>query len=120
MSAIFGVLPRRGLAGAVLANATNVNTARVLSAGLDFLLGFPLGRSLYEVPPNPPKPARLDEYVGTFASGEGNWFRTRPARNRLRVDFIGVDSNPRTVHLSANGHDEFLIGPRGRDGYLRF
>ena len=64
VSSRFAVLPRKGLAGAVLANAEGVPSGRALAAGLNQLLGVPMSLDWVHIARHPPFPASLSEYAG--------------------------------------------------------
>jgi CubicO group peptidase (beta-lactamase class C family) len=120
VSSKFAVLPRKGLAGAVLANAEGVPSGRALAAGLNQLLGVPMTLDWVHIARHPPFPASLTEYAGWYCSGEGIWVRVRVARSRLRLDFMGIEATEKGVLFSPNGGDDFVRGGRGREEHIRF
>jgi hypothetical protein len=106
---------------AALANAEGSDAPGLaVQAGVNLLAGRPLDVPLNDVPPCPPKPKTFREYAGYYCSGEGIWFRAQPTRTGLRLDFIGIEFTQRNMRVTANGHDEFILGRRGRKGYVRF
>jgi len=120
VSSIILLLPNQGITSAVLTNLDQAPAHLAAQAGVNFLTHRPLTRSWSDVPPNPPKPATFQEYAGYYGSGEGIWFRVRPVPTGLRFDFIGIEFTKRNIRMVPNGHDEFIRGPRGRTGYVRF
>jgi hypothetical protein len=115
------VLPKKGITSASLLNLGGAEDSGVaVQAGINFLVGRPLSEPLSDIPPNPPKPSTFREYAGYYCSGEGIWFRARALRTGLRLDFIGVEFTQKNLRVAPNGHDEFILGRRGRKGYVRF
>jgi CubicO group peptidase (beta-lactamase class C family) len=122
VSSLVAVLPKQGITSAALANLGGGRSASgpAVQAGINLLVDRPLARPFDAIPPHPPKPATFGEYAGYYCSGEGIWFRARPIRGGLRLDFIGIEFNWRNVRMVPNGHDEFIRGRQGRTGYVRF
>jgi CubicO group peptidase (beta-lactamase class C family) len=121
VSSLVAVLPKRGITSASLLNLGEAEDPGVaVQAGINFLVGRPLSEPLNDIPPNPPKPSTFHEYVGYYCSGEGIWFRIQALRAGLRLDFIGIEFTQKNLRLAPNGPDEFILGRRGRKGYVRF
>lgn len=121
VSSLVAVHPKKGITVAALANLEGSDDPGLaVQAGLNLLAGRPLNTPLNDIPPRPPKPTAFSEYAGYYCSGEGIWFRARPIRTGLRLDFIGIEFTQRDMRVTANGDDEFILGRRGRRGYVRF
>ncbi|MCI4347134.1 MAG: beta-lactamase family protein [Thermoplasmata archaeon] len=120
VSSLIAMLPKRGIASAVLCNLGMAPSGLTVQAGINLLVRRPLTQPLADVPPHPPRPVTIREYAGVYCSGEGIWFRARPVRRGLRIDFIGIEHTQRNLRYAPNGHDEFIRGRRGRTGYVRF
>jgi len=120
VSSLVAVLPKRGITSIALANLGGAESRLAVQAGINFLVHRPLAQPLVDIPPHLPKPSTFGEYAGYYCSGEGIWFRARPIRTGLRLDFIGIEFTQRNVRVTPNGHDEFIEGRRGRKGYMRF
>jgi CubicO group peptidase (beta-lactamase class C family) len=121
VSSLVAVHPKNGITVAALANAGGSDAPGLaVQAGINLLSSRRLDVPLNEVPPHPPKPKTFREYAGYYCSGEGIWFRAQPTRTGLRLDFIGIEFTQRNMRMTSNGHDEFILGRRGRKGYVRF
>ena len=121
VSSLVAVLPQRGITSASLLNLGEAEDFGVaVQAGINLLVGRPLSEPLTDIPPNPPKPPTYQPFAGYYCSGEGIWFRARALRRGLRVDFIGIEFTQKNLLVRPNGHDEFILGRRGRKGYVRF
>jgi len=121
VSSYFAVLPGRGLTGVALANREGVPSHLAVQAGFNRLTGRPMKAQPAPPPIRPEAPGPLTEYAGWYCSGEGIWFRVRPVRRRLRLDFTGIEMTLKNFQLRSNGADEFVRGPRGGPtAFLRF
>jgi CubicO group peptidase (beta-lactamase class C family) len=121
VSSLVAVLPTKGITSAALSNlGGGAESGVAVQAGINLLVDRPVSESLSDVPPHPPKPTTFREFAGYYCSGEGVWFRARPIRTGLRLDFIGIEFTQKNFRVVPNGHDEFIQGRRGRKGYVRF
>lgn len=119
-SAAFAVFPKKGLAGVALVNAGGARPDRILSTALNFLLRAPPEVSMFEVPPGTPHVKPSYAFRGLFASGEGAWFRLRIAKGRLQLASYWGGRGAKPNSLASISPNEFVLGRRGREGYLRF
>lgn len=120
VSSEFAVLPRKGLAGAVLANLENVPSPLVLHAALNQQLGVRLGTPVFDVPAPSARPASLNEYGGWYGSGEGIWAQVTPRRRELRLDFRGIEETSRGLLFRPNGGDQFVTSFQGQKATVDF
>lgn len=120
VSSEFAVLPKKGVAGAVLANVQEVPSATVLHAAVNRELGLPLATPFYDLPASVPARVPLRDYAGWFCSGEGIWAKIAARRDHLRLDFRGIEHTGRGIRLDAIGNDTFLVRTPGERGSMRF
>ena len=116
----FAVVPDRGVGGTVLANADGAPASRVLQAGINQMLGRPLGEPFLPVPRGTPPVRPLAEYAGWFCSGEGIWCEFAAHRDHLRADFHGIEVTARGLRLRPAGEDGFVSQRHGQSSYVRF
>ena len=120
VSSMFAVLPEKGITGVALSNADGAPANRILQGGINALLGLPLETPLEDHPPRPGKPTDLRPYAGWYCSGEGIWARVTARRQRLQVDFHGIERVDRGLRYRPNGPDEFVIRKGGETSAIRF
>lgn len=120
VSSEFAVLPGARIGGVVLANAEGAPSPRVLRAGINQLLGLPLGTPFADVPPPTRSTPPLGEYAGWYCSGEGIWCRIVPRRRYLRADYRGIEHTDRGLRMWPADRDGFLVRRKGDVRYVRF
>jgi CubicO group peptidase (beta-lactamase class C family) len=113
VSSNFAALPRKGIAGVVLANREQANATRVLRGALNVLGGWPVDAPYVDAPPVAPARSPLRAYEGWYCSGEGIWAQVRARRDRLRVDFRGIEETERNLTFRPAGADRFVLRSRG-------
>ncbi len=116
----FAVVPRAGIAGAVLANAEQVPSPLVLQEGMNRLLGLDPRTPFIDVPPPSGSPRDLAEYGGWYCSGEGIWARITPRARHLRLDFRGIEAIAQGVKLWPHGRDTFVVRRGGERSWVPF
>lgn len=116
----FAVVPKDRIGGMVVANADGAPSPRVLQAGINHLLGLPLGTPFTDVPRRSRSCPPLAQYEGWYCSGEGIWCRIVPGRRRLRADFRGIERVERNLRLAPADPDGFVVRRKGESAYLRF
>ena len=120
VSSEFAVVPKKGVAGAVLANVESVPSPMVLEAGINQQLGLPMLTPFSDPPPASEPPRSLREYAGWYCSGEGIWTEVTAQPDHLRFDFRGIEMTMTGLKLRPNGNDTFLLRSRGQTGSVRF
>lgn len=120
VSSEFLVVPRKGITGVVLANVEGVPSSAVLRAGINQLLGLRVRTPLHPNPPATTAPRSLREFEGWYCSGEGIWAKFTAVRNRLRLDFHGIEVTMKGLHLKPNGSDAFALRVQGQTGLIQF
>ena len=120
VSSEFAVIPKRGVAGAVLANVEMVPSPMALEAGVNLQLGLPMRTPFVDPPPPAAPPPSLREFGGWYGSGEGIWAEVTPRSHYLRLDYRGIEATATGLKLRPNGNDTFLLRARGQTGAMRF
>ena len=120
VSSFIAVAPRRGVAGALLSNADAAPVSRWLGSAVNLALGLPARTPLNPRPRVTRSAGSMRPYEGWFCSGEGIWAEVRAKRDRLRVDFRGIESIAKNVSFRPAGHDEFVFRQGGEAGWVRF
>jgi CubicO group peptidase (beta-lactamase class C family) len=108
VSSLIAATPRRGVAGAILTNASGAPADRLLAAAVNLALGLP-PKTPFEETPKPsrnPPPGR--PYAGWYCSGEGMWALVRARKDHLRLDLRGIGGFAKNIRLKAAGKDEFV------------
>ncbi len=120
VSSEFAVVPKRGVAGAVLANAEQVPAALALRDGINRLLGLDPATPFIDVPRAIGTARHRAEYGGWYCSGEGIWARVTPRARFLRLDFRGIEAIEQGLKLWPHGRDAFLVRRGGQRAWIPF
>jgi CubicO group peptidase (beta-lactamase class C family) len=120
VSSQFIVVPSKHLGGAVLANADQAPSSRLLQAAINQRLGLPMSTPLVDLPAPAPPGRPLREYAGWFCSGEGIWARVTPSGGALRFDFHGIEEISKGLRFAPVGNDAFVLRLKGTKTYIRF
>ena len=120
VSSLIAALPRRGIAGAVLSNATGAPSGSFLTAAVNLALGLPPTTLFEEIPKPTRVPVATREYAGWYCSGEGIWAEVRARKDHLRWDFRGIEDILENLRLRPAGNDEFVFRIQGQAGSVRF
>jgi CubicO group peptidase (beta-lactamase class C family) len=116
----FLALPKKGVGGVVLTNTEGANATLLLQGAINVAAGLPPRTLLSPLPASGPAPPSLAEYAGWYCSGEGIWFRAIPQKDRLRVDFHGIEVTDRGLKFLPIGHDRFSLRYKGSTGMIYF
>ena len=116
----FMVVPRAGVAGAVLANVDGAPSGRILEEGINRLLGLDPRSRFADVPPPVGPATPLSEFGGWYCSGEGIWLHVTPRVRDLRLDFHGIELVGRRLKLRPHGTDTFTLRVRGWTAVVPF
>jgi CubicO group peptidase (beta-lactamase class C family) len=120
VSSIIAAAPRRGVAGAILSNAEGAPVERLMAAAVNLGLDLPMRTPFEETPKRSRAAVPLPPYAGWYCSGEGIWAEVRARKDRLRLDFRGIEAIAKKVSLFPAGHDEFVARHHGQTSSVRF
>lgn len=115
VSAIFTVVPEKGLTGVGLTNASGVPSEQILQGGLNLAAGLPVTAGTAPRPTIQVDEASLAAYAGTYAGGEAAPATFTVENGALVFDQAGMRIPTRPV-----GKDEFALPLGAAEANVRF
>lgn len=116
VTAQMNIIPELGLTGISLANLAGAPSSKLLFGAFAGYLDKPLDASQFDYKMVDLPHESLQEYEGTFISGEGMKVDFYAENGKLRLETAGF---PETV-LKPIGNDRFLFSMREMDSTIRF
>lgn len=114
-SAIFAVVPEKGLAGVGLTNTSGVPSEMILQGGLNLAAGVPVMAGTERRPDFAVAAEQLEQYTGTFAGGEAAPATVSVVNGALVFEQAGMQFPARPV-----GEDEFAVALGAQEMNIRF